>query len=221
MSKRHSPAEQHRLALKASHVGSAAVAAEAGVEEATVKKWMYGNNIIPSAHVPGTEVPLAAFEDLFGSPVHVIDATAYVDTQYFDPAWMEDPDEAATHVGDINVLPPDAEGFEKNTAVFTTTDVCLTLNTAMAAARHSELMTWFQEIYQRHQNGDWGDLDAEDKRANQWALSDGSRLMSAYEIPEDFACKGVLRDSSMWVITDGGSSKDTMGRTTILFPSDY
>jgi hypothetical protein len=33
----------------------------------------------------------------------------------------------------------------------------------------------------RHVTGDWGDLDSEDRQANDAALIDGSRLLSAYE----------------------------------------
>ena len=33
----------------------------------------------------------------------------------------------------------------------------------------------------RHFAGDWGDLDADDRRANDRAVRDGSRLLSAYQ----------------------------------------
>lgn len=32
----------------------------------------------------------------------------------------------------------------------------------------------------RHANGDWGDVDHHDRRANDHALIDGSRLLSVY-----------------------------------------
>jgi hypothetical protein len=44
----------------------------------------------------------------------------------------------------------------------------------------------------RHQFGDWGDLDAHDRNANEAALVDGSRIMSVYG-------EG---DRKLYVITD-------------------
>lgn len=34
----------------------------------------------------------------------------------------------------------------------------------------------------RHANGDWGDVCSEDRQANEAALQDGSRLLSAYRL---------------------------------------
>jgi hypothetical protein len=58
----------------------------------------------------------------------------------------------------------------------------------------------------RHVTGDWGDLDDHDKQANDQALSDGSRIFSAYRIGEQ----------KLWIITEGDRSA-----TTILLPSEY
>jgi hypothetical protein len=58
----------------------------------------------------------------------------------------------------------------------------------------------------RHQCGDWGDLETEDKRANDQALKHGSRLLSAY----------LLGTVKLWVITESDRSV-----TTILLPSEY
>lgn len=59
----------------------------------------------------------------------------------------------------------------------------------------------------RHLNGDWGDLDAEDKAANERALVDGTRLLSAYRSSDDI---------KFWIITEADRSV-----TTILLPSEY
>ena len=61
-------------------------------------------------------------------------------------------------------------------------------------------------LLMRHVNGDWGDLDDEDKQANERALEDGTRLMSAYSIGE----------ARFWVITEWDRSV-----TTILLPEEY
>ena len=60
---------------------------------------------------------------------------------------------------------------------------------------------------QRHYIGDWGDVCAEDKDANEQALQFGGRLFSAYH-----DSKGV----KFWIITEADRSA-----TTVLLPDDY
>ncbi len=60
---------------------------------------------------------------------------------------------------------------------------------------------------QRHHAGDWGDVDEEDRQANERALIDGSRLFSVYH-----SAKGV----KYWIITEAGSAV-----STVLLPEDY
>lgn len=59
----------------------------------------------------------------------------------------------------------------------------------------------------RHLSGDWGDLCAEDRGANEQALQFGGRLFSAYHDR-----KGV----KFWIITESDRSV-----TTVLLPDDY
>ena len=59
----------------------------------------------------------------------------------------------------------------------------------------------------RHASGDWGDLCPEDRRLNDQALREGTRLLSAYR-----TVKGV----KLWVITEADRSV-----TTILTPDEY
>jgi hypothetical protein len=61
-------------------------------------------------------------------------------------------------------------------------------------------------LLSRHAAGDWGDLDLHDRVANQLALRDGSRILSAYDLP----------GGRLWVITEWDRSA-----TTILRPEDY
>jgi hypothetical protein len=62
-------------------------------------------------------------------------------------------------------------------------------------------------FFDRHVQGDWGEVCDEDKELNDQALIDGSRLLSAYR-----SLKGV----KLWVITEAGGSS-----TCILLPSEY
>jgi hypothetical protein len=73
---------------------------------------------------------------------------------------------------------------------------------AMAKAGHDPL-----EFLSRHRSGDWGDLSAEDRAANDAAVTRGSRILSAY----------VLRDQTrLWIITEADRSS-----TCILLPEEY
>jgi len=60
---------------------------------------------------------------------------------------------------------------------------------------------------QRHQSGDWGDVDVHDRNANDRALTDGTRLFSVYH--SDAGLK-------FWIITEADRSV-----TTVLMPEDY
>jgi hypothetical protein len=67
----------------------------------------------------------------------------------------------------------------------------------------------------RHARGDWGDaLCDEDKQANAEALKHGTRLLSAYLLPDE---------TKLWIITDGVINPDTGERyaTTLLLPEEY
>ena len=59
----------------------------------------------------------------------------------------------------------------------------------------------------RHALGDWGDVDAEDKQANEDALKKGYRLLSSYK---------DSKGTKFWIITEADRSV-----TTILLPEDY
>lgn len=59
----------------------------------------------------------------------------------------------------------------------------------------------------RHLRGDWGDVDEEDRRTNDQALTHGARLLSVYH---------AANGTKFWIITEADRSA-----TTILLPSDY
>lgn len=60
----------------------------------------------------------------------------------------------------------------------------------------------------KHQAGDWGDIDAEDRAENWLSVAQGFRIMSCYRY-------GPVREA-IWVITEADRSS-----TTILLPADY
>lgn len=59
----------------------------------------------------------------------------------------------------------------------------------------------------RHLSGDWGDLDAHDRKENERSLKGGFRLLSAYK-------HGKGR--TLWIITEADRSV-----TTLLLPDEY
>ena len=68
------------------------------------------------------------------------------------------------------------------------------------------------EFISRHLRGDWGELCAEDKRLNDQALVDGSRLLSAYR---------TLKGVKLWIITEATDDNGRRAATTILKPEEY
>ncbi len=63
------------------------------------------------------------------------------------------------------------------------------------------------EFLSRHQHGDWGDMDDEDKKENDLSVLNNYRILSAYKLKT-----GV----KIWIITEADRSA-----TTILLPSEY
>ena len=74
---------------------------------------------------------------------------------------------------------------------------------ALGKLTQSDILT----ALQRHQAGDWGDVDDEDCQANDCALSQGTRVFSVYQ-----SANGV----KFWVITEADRRI-----TTVLLPEDY
>lgn len=96
-----------------------------------------------------------------------------------------------------------------NTRRFTLGEVLATPG-ALEAVRESGQSPL--EFIERHQSGDWGIVDAEDKQANEDALQHGSRLLSAYRTR-----KGV----KLWVITEAADDDGNRSATTLMLPDEY
>lgn len=74
-------------------------------------------------------------------------------------------------------------------------------------AQHEIPPSEMMQALRRHAHGDWGELDPEDRQANDRALKDGSRLLSAYHT------KAGLK---FWIITEADRAA-----TTVLLPDEY
>jgi hypothetical protein len=76
---------------------------------------------------------------------------------------------------------------------------------ALAAAERTGVN--LAALLARHARCDWGEVDEEDWAANDRALVDGTRLLSAYRLPTG---------DRVWVITE--SDRRT---TTVILPEEY
>ena len=63
------------------------------------------------------------------------------------------------------------------------------------------------EFIRRHAIGDWGELDEEDVRENEFSLEHGWRLLSSYRLKDG---------DKLWIITEADRSC-----TTLLLPEEY
>jgi hypothetical protein len=70
-----------------------------------------------------------------------------------------------------------------------------------------------QTYLERHAKGDWGEVCLEDWKANDDALKDGSRLLSAYKLKDG---------TKIWLITEAAADDDgNRAATTLLLPREY
>jgi hypothetical protein len=65
---------------------------------------------------------------------------------------------------------------------------------------------------EKHVAGDWGEVCDDDKRANDQALVDGSRILSAYK---------TLKGERIWIITEAADDQGKRVASTILRPQEY
>jgi hypothetical protein len=64
----------------------------------------------------------------------------------------------------------------------------------------------------KHVSGDWGEVDADDQKANDQALIDGSRLLSSYR-----TLKGVV----IWVLTEAEGDDGQRASSCLTLPEEY
>jgi hypothetical protein len=92
----------------------------------------------------------------------------------------------------------------KKPALFSLGRLVATPGALVALERSGETAFAF---FHRHEIGDWGEVPPEDRQANDQALVDGERLLSAYR---------TRLGTRLWVLTEADRS-----RTTILLPEEY
>lgn len=64
----------------------------------------------------------------------------------------------------------------------------------------------------RHQTGDWGVVGERDKRANDEALKNGSRIFSAHRLKDG---------TKIWIITETVGDDGNRASTCVLLPDEY
>ena len=96
--------------------------------------------------------------------------------------------------------------------VFPTGQIVASRGVYDLACQNVDFAQFVQKCLNRHVKGDWGDVDSEDKQANDRSLKEGTRLLSSYN-DDRFPQHGV---ATIWIITEGDRSA-----TTILFPDEY
>ncbi len=74
---------------------------------------------------------------------------------------------------------------------------------AQAVLTQDDLLT----ALNRHSRGDWGNVDADDRKENDLSVEKGFRILSAYK---------TAKGETFWIITEAGRQS-----TTVLLPSDY
>ena len=81
-----------------------------------------------------------------------------------------------------------------------------TLATPAARDELSQLNYSPLDLLRKHMSGDWSEMAIEDQQSNREAITEGSRVFSAY----------TIQGTKFWVITETDRSS-----TTILLPSEY
>lgn len=68
------------------------------------------------------------------------------------------------------------------------------------------------QLLAQHVQGQWGDLSDDDRRLNDEALKDGSRILSAY---------ALKTGQKVWIITEAEDDSGNRAATTLLLPDEY
>ena len=92
-----------------------------------------------------------------------------------------------------------------NTQLFEPGQIVATPGALELAEQGVNLLTYLR----RHLEGDYGELDTEDKKENDFSVKNGYRILSAYN----------TRLGKLWIITEAGDRERSA--TTFLLPDEY
>lgn len=88
--------------------------------------------------------------------------------------------------------------------------LCATAGVAERMRQDRDFHAFVWECLSRYREGDWGDMTASDKHANDDAVASGdARILAAYKRPGH-------PTQNIWIITEADRSS-----TTVLFPDEY
>lgn len=86
-----------------------------------------------------------------------------------------------------------------------------------ASAGNEPLFGLFvMQCLRRFGRGDWGDLNDEDKAANDTNLKDGEMVLAAYKLLPVLLNEWTEEQDTIWVVMDPGHNT-----VTVLYPSEY
>lgn len=92
---------------------------------------------------------------------------------------------------------------------FETGQIFATPDAVEALAESGQDVSFFLQM---HLSGDWGNLGTEDQAANDQALLDGSRILSAYV---------TLRGVRIWLMTEAEGDDGKRASTCLMLPENY
>lgn len=102
---------------------------------------------------------------------------------------------------------------------FTLGQVVTTRGVALVFKKHQLFHGFINRSLQRHRSLDWGDTSEEDKICNDYAVEEGSRIISVYHLPTSLG--QLAGHDRIWIITEAVGNTGTRASTCILFPSEY
>ena len=91
--------------------------------------------------------------------------------------------------------------------------ICKLLATPAAMEALQEAGVDIIDLVDRHVSKDWGDFPNDDKKLNDEALHNGSRILSAYILDKT----GV----KIWIITEAADNNGERAATTALLLEEY
>ena len=100
---------------------------------------------------------------------------------------------------------------------FQTGKQMITAGVSHATSENPNFHLFLMQCMEKHKSNDWGDVGETDWKNNDAAVIVGERIISAYNLPDNFKSLGHnSRDTKLWIITEWNRSL-----TTVLFPSEY